>query len=553
MRFRQVVLFVLCAILLSSTLPLAASPVFGQQGGAQSGMTVSQRIDVLRSRIETTRRTLNSAIAGLNSKDEGKKEAADSPRARLSGLEKEAGSLLSEVVELRGKQDRAEKFDPTLLDKLETGLTDLDARVQIAMRETMSERRATPAATKDVAASTPKKKKKGRLFGLLGGGGDNDKYSELVGTVAPGRDRQLFEEATKEARKDNYEEARSLYNVIITTYPESNFLPMAKLAIADTFYIEGTTSALIQAAQAYQDWLAFFPTHPLSDDVMLKMAEVEMRRMGLANRDITAAKKAEQRLKVLMQQFPNTALRPEVEIRLREVQEMLAMHNKMVGDLYYDRYFQHKAANPKGAQMRYREIAEKWPDFSLMDTILFRLGITYVQEEEPDEASKYFQRIVRDYPNSEFVDKAKEQLAAIGAPVPEPNPERMNYRPDPGPGFVGSLMQELSGATPKTVDKNGVLIGTDDKAPDRMQKVIENEGTLPDSYNAQPVQRVAPAHRLDTAPIVTPKVEKKAAVTLTPAQPGGPKSVNDPTKPTSTQPTTPATTPPPGAGNEAKP
>ncbi len=53
---------------------------------------MSQRIDVVRSRIETTRRTLNSAIAGLNSKDDGKKDAADTPRARLSGLEKEAGS-----------------------------------------------------------------------------------------------------------------------------------------------------------------------------------------------------------------------------------------------------------------------------------------------------------------------------------------------------------------------------------------------------------------------------------------------------------------------------
>jgi len=31
---------------------------------------------------------------------------------------------------------------------------------------------------------------------------------------------------------------------------------MAKLAIADSFYLEGGTSSLIQAGQAYQDWLA---------------------------------------------------------------------------------------------------------------------------------------------------------------------------------------------------------------------------------------------------------------------------------------------------------
>ncbi|MCA1593845.1 MAG: outer membrane protein assembly factor BamD [Acidobacteria bacterium] len=542
MRFRNLVLTILCAAVLLPTLPLA--PAFGR--GTQSGATAMQRIDVLRSRLDSMRRTLNSAIAGLNAGDDGKKAAADSPRARLSGLEKEVGALLSEVNDIRGKQERAERYDATQLDKLETALTDLDTRVQAAMRETAGERRAT-VATSEMADS--RKKKKGGFFGRILGRGGDEKYSELIGTVAPGRDRELFEVATKEARKDNYEEARSLYGVIINTYPDSSYLPLSKLAIADTFYLEGTTGALIQAAQAYQDWLTFFPTAPLADDVMLKMAEVEMRRMGLPDRDVTSAKKAEQRLKAILQQFPNTSLRPDVEIRLREVQEVLAMHNKKVGDLYYDRYFQRKAANPKGAQMRYREIAEKWPNFCQMDTVLYRLATTYVQEEEPDEAAKHLQRLVRDYPNSELADKAREQLAAIGSPVPDPDPTKANLPPCESVSFVGGIMQEITGATPKTLDKNGVIIGTDDKAADLIQKAIENNGAIPDSYTTQPVRRVAPARRLESTtppPPAQPKTEKKA-ITLAPTQPGPPKTGGDPTKPAATQPTTPAT-PPPGGG-----
>ena len=52
----------------------------------------------------------------------------------------------------------------------------------------------------------------------------------------------------------------------------------------------------------------------------------------------------------------------------------------------------------------------------------FRLATTYQQEEEPDEAAKYYQQIVRNYPNSEFADQAREQLGIIGAPVPEADP-----------------------------------------------------------------------------------------------------------------------------------
>ena len=100
----------------------------------------------------------------------------------------------------------------------------------------------------------------------------------------------MFAEAAKQACKSNYEAARILFNVIITTYPDSPYLPHAKLAIADTFYLEGTTGALIQAAAGYQEWLTFFPTDPLADEVMLKVAESEMRKMGLPDRDTTPAR-----------------------------------------------------------------------------------------------------------------------------------------------------------------------------------------------------------------------------------------------------------------------
>jgi outer membrane protein assembly factor BamD len=494
----------------------------------------------MRSRLETLRRTLNSAIAGLNSKDTGTKDdaAPDDARARLSGLEKEVNSVLSDVNDLRGKQERAERYDQSEIGKLETAVTDLETRVQAGMRATIGERSAA-----DLSSSEAKKKKKKGLLGRIFGGGGDDKYDELIGTVAPGRDRQLFQDAVKEARDDNYETARALFNVIITTYPDSAFLPLAKLAIADTFYLEGTTSALIQAAQAYQDWLTFFPTDPLADNVMLKIAEVEMRKMGLPDRDVSPARKAEQRLKVLLQQFPKTSLRPDAEVRLREVQNNLATHNMLVANHYFNRYLQGKAPNPKGAQSRLREIVEKYPNYDHMDRALFQLAQTYVFEEEPDEAAKYFQLLVRNYPNSELVDKAREQLTAIGAPTPDPDPSRINYEPPPEPGMLGRLKQEVLGTTPVTVDKNGILISTSSKGGDLMDEALKRgDGTVPDST---PADRTPPARIITPAPVSRPAAQTpQNAPTVQPTQPGPPKSGSDPSRPPATQPTTPATPPP---------
>jgi outer membrane protein assembly factor BamD len=537
----------LCAALLLCAVP-AASLRASAAARQQSQLSPAQRLDVMRSRLETTRRTLNSAIAGLNAKDKGD-ESADDPRTRLSGLEKETGKLLDEVNDLKGKQERAERYDPTSLDKLEAAVTELDNRAQVAMRETARER-TTAADTQAV-----KKSKKGGGFlgiGKIFGGGDNEKYAELVGTVAPGRDAQLFSEATKEARKDNYETARALYSVIINTYPDSVYLPLSKLAIADTFYLEGTTSALIQAGQAYQDWVTFFPTHPLSDDVCMKMGEVEMRRMGLADRDISPARKAEQRLKFCMQQYKASSLRPDVEVRLREVQNNLADHDLNVANQYYQKYFSHHANNLKGAQSRLREVTEKYPNYERMAEVLYRLGVTYVEEEEPDEATKYFQQLVRTHPNSGFAEKAKEKLAAIGASVPPTAPDAVQEEPT-GPGVMEGLFQQISGVVPKTVNKDGVIISRSSKDDDIIATVIQNGGTLPANYD-RPVNRTAPPRDVRPLPTNEPKkpADGKKEASFSPTQPGAPSNGTDPARPAATQPTTPAT-PPPANNSGVKP
>jgi outer membrane protein assembly factor BamD len=305
----------------------------------------------------------------------------------------------------------------------------------------------------------------------------------LIGTVVPGRDRELFIEATRNVRKNRYDVGRLLFQTIITTYPDSPYLPMAKLAVADSFYLEGTTSALIQASAGYQDWLTFFPTHPLADRVLLKIAESQMRRIGLPDREIAPAKIAEQRLKALLQQYPNSPLRVEAENRLKEVQDNLGLHNLYIANYYYKQSVDYQKGGLKGAQSRYNETMEKYPNFSFMDEVLYKLAVTYLIEEETDQAAKFFQQIVRDYPNSDWVAKSKEQLALIGATVPEPNPERMKVFSPEDASFFQNFRNELFGVYPLTIDKDGVLMTNkfDEKKFELIDQIIKNEGVISES------------------------------------------------------------------------
>ncbi len=446
--------------------------------------TPLQRLEIMQQKLNAMRRSLDSTMSVVrdeNKDDKSKKDDKDSletPLGRLRALDKEASSLQSEVNNLRGKVDRAEKYEMSDIDSVEERVTDFQTRVDKTLLETASSR-ANPVS--DVGTERKIKKKK-KFLGIFGGGG-NDEYDELIGSIVPGRDRELFIEATRNVRKNRYDVGRLLFQTIITTYPDSPYLPMAKLAVADSFYLEGSTSALIQATASYQDWLTFFPTHPLADRVLLKIAESQMRRIGLPDRDSTSAKVAEQRLKALLQQYPKSLLRQEAESRLREVQDNLGLHNLIIANYYYKQSVDYKKGGLKGAQSRYNEILDKYPSFSFMDEALYKLAVTYLIEEETDQAARFFQQIVRDYPNSEWVKKSKEQLELLGASIPEPNPERMKVLPPEDVSFVQNFRNELFGIYPLTIDKDGVLMTNNfDKTKfELIDQIIENQGDISES------------------------------------------------------------------------
>ena len=498
----MVVLFMIAALTASA---------FAQ--GKPGDGTAVQRIEVMRDKLERMRRSLNSAASVLRQESKDDKSRKDdeknlsTPLGRLVGLEKDAARLQSDINSLKGKVDRSEDYDRTSIDAFEQAVSELQARVDTAQLETATAR-ATPDSPEGKARE---KKKKKKFLGIFGGGG-TDEYEELIGSVSPGRDRELFIVATREIRKNNYDVGRLLFQTIITTYPDSPYLPMAKLAVGDSFYVEGSTASLIQAIAAYQDWLTFFPTHPLSCRVILKIAESEMRQIGLPDRDATRAKRAETRLKAMLQQCSQTFLKGEAEERLRQVQDNLGLHNLLIANYYYSLSIDQKKGGLKGSQSRYREIVDKYPNFGYMDEVLYKLANTYLVEEETDQAARYYQKIVSEYPNSEYVEKSKEQLQLIGATIPEPKPDRINVTRPADAGFFANFKNQFFGIYPMTIDKNGVLMTKDfDKEKfELIDQIIENQGDITVNQIPQALTTVISQKQ------ATPPQTSTPAVTATP-------------------------------------
>src|SRR4051812_4663003 len=152
----------LAFILASSALAFAQV----NKSQPQSGLSNMQRMDVMRSKLDAMRRSLESAISSINAKDgNDKTKNPDDPRQRLRNLAKEVGSVSGELNDVRGKEERAEKYDSSKIETLETSVADLNTRVEAGLQSTAGAR----ASGDQINPNYQQKPQKGkrRLLGLL--------------------------------------------------------------------------------------------------------------------------------------------------------------------------------------------------------------------------------------------------------------------------------------------------------------------------------------------------------------------------------------------------
>src|SRR5262249_23005742 len=150
-------------------------------------------------------------------------------------------------------------------------------------------------------------------------------------------DKDLYVTARKELDHAHYDRARLLLNTLINTYPDSEFLPQAKYATAESFYNEGTKAMLEQADAAFRDYIIFFPETDKTDDAQLMVAMTHIRQLQKADRDSTQARLAEVELKKMIKEYPDSDLLDEAKDKLRAVQEQLAKGVSGIAHQYYIR------------------------------------------------------------------------------------------------------------------------------------------------------------------------------------------------------------------------
>lgn len=220
-------------------------------------------------------------------------------------------------------------------------------------------------------------------------------------------DKFLFDRGTEELNERNWLSAREYFRELVDTYPQSQYRADAKLGIGDSYLGENTTESKILAMNEYREFLTFFPTHSRADYAQYKLAMAHFYQMLNPQRDQTETKEAIREFNVFIERYPNSELMGEVRVRLREAKDRLSESDYQVGLFYYrNRWY-------PGAVDRFKAVLERDPEYTYRDALYFHLAESLVRLQRQAEALPYYERLVKEFEQSEYLADAQRRIAEL--------------------------------------------------------------------------------------------------------------------------------------------
>lgn len=229
-------------------------------------------------------------------------------------------------------------------------------------------------------------------------------------------DKFLFDRGSEAAKERKWLNAREYLRNLVDNYPQSPFRPDAKLALGDTYIGEKTTESLLLGANEFREFLTFYPTHQRADYAQMQLARSFTEQMLAPERDQSATKDAIKEIEIFLQRFPNSALMPEARTLEREARDRLSEASYRVGFYYF------RLKWYTGAMDRFQEILKTDPAYSNRDAVYYHLAESLYRLGKPEnkaEALPYYERLLREFEQSEFLALTQQRVAELkgGAPA----------------------------------------------------------------------------------------------------------------------------------------
>lgn len=215
---------------------------------------------------------------------------------------------------------------------------------------------------------------------------------------------QTYERAEQFFTRRKYLRARTYFTYVYENYPNDPLGRRALLRVADSYFAQGDPVSLVDAQYKYRDFINRYPGSDKADYAMLQIAMVSYKQMEKPDRDQLKTREAQEKLSDMIRTYPRSPMRPEAEKRLQEVLDRLAKHEHIIAAFYIKRH------SYTAAVTRLNYIVEHFPNYNERAGTFFDLGTALDGLGRGAEARLYYERVVSEFPQSEYAGRAKRRL-----------------------------------------------------------------------------------------------------------------------------------------------
>jgi len=216
---------------------------------------------------------------------------------------------------------------------------------------------------------------------------------------------QVFTKAEEFYGAHKWQRARTYYTYLYENHPNEALGRRALLRIADTFYEQGDPVNLVEAQYKYRDFINRYPTSDQADYAMLRIAMCSFRQMERPDRDQTKTKEALEKFNDMLHTYPASPLKAEAEARRQDVLDRLARHEHIVAKFYT------KRGSWNAAVQRLNFLIDTYPNYTDRAAAFYDLANALHRLGRTGEAKLYFERVVSEFPQSEYADRARRRLS----------------------------------------------------------------------------------------------------------------------------------------------
>jgi outer membrane protein assembly factor BamD len=215
----------------------------------------------------------------------------------------------------------------------------------------------------------------------------------------------MFKEGELSFQKGNYEAAIVQWKKVKESYQSPELSARAEINIADAYFLN---KDYIEAAAAFEDFRKLHPKHERAGYALYFQALSYYNQINGIDTDQTPVKNALVTFQSYLTLYPGGEYTAAVTEKIRDSRDKQLQYEIYVGRFYQrtDKY--------TAAIGRFEEALKAFPEQPRRDEVLYYLGKAYLDVAQPAKARDSFERLVKEFPTSQFAGLAATALTTIG-------------------------------------------------------------------------------------------------------------------------------------------